>query len=56
MIGTAGSSDASAGIWSEATGRQLATLNGQTDDISNVAVSPDGRYALRMWNIEEVVK
>jgi WD40 repeat protein len=60
----AGSSDASAGVWSVASGRQLLTLNGQTDHITSVAFSPDGRQVLTastdqtlwLWNIEEAYR
>jgi WD40 repeat protein len=60
----AGSSDASAGVWSVASGRQLLTLNGQTDHIGSVAFSPDGRQVLTastdqtlwLWNIEEAYR
>jgi WD40 repeat protein len=47
-----------------ASGRQLLTLNGQTDHITSVAFSPDGRQVLTastdqtlwVWNTEEVYR
>jgi WD40 repeat protein len=39
----AGSSDASAGVWELASGEQVLSLNGQTEQIGDIEFSPDGR-------------
>jgi dipeptidyl aminopeptidase/acylaminoacyl peptidase len=46
-------------LWDLATGRELKTFTGHTDDVSSVAFSPDGKYALsgswdqttKLWDV-----
>jgi len=47
-------------LWDLTTGRELRTLTGHTNDVSSVAFSPDGKYALsgswdqniKLWDVE----
>jgi COMPASS component SWD3 len=55
--------DGTVKLWDVATGRQLASLDGQADRLRSVAFSPDGRTLVaigtnndvQLWDVTEVL-
>ena len=54
-----GSSDKTVKLWDVASGRELRTLSGHTDDVISVAFSPDGKVlasgsrdnTIKLWDV-----
>jgi WD40 repeat protein len=56
-----GSRDNTLKLWDVATGKELRTLTGHTDEVASVVFSPDGRTALsgsrdmtlKLWDLTD---